>query len=158
MSENITYDWYYDSTENKILSVIKNYDEVVGEFSLIIGKGYPNQLYVDIDEKYQGRGYSTILVKNFCDYIYYNWNSRKGDYILTDNNRKNRPYIELDQDMLIFIDTDASENSRGASFWRKIGMNNARYATKSSDSKRYNESNGYELSITLRDLLLQPKK
>ena len=37
MSENITYDWYYDSTENKILSVIKNYDEVVGEFSLIIG-------------------------------------------------------------------------------------------------------------------------
>ena len=55
MSENITYDWYYDSTENKILSVIKNYDEVVGEFSLIIGKGYPNQLYVDIDEKYQKR-------------------------------------------------------------------------------------------------------
>lgn len=28
--------------------------------------------------------------------------------ILTDNNRKSRPYIELDQDMLIYIDADVS--------------------------------------------------
>ena len=27
MAENITYDWYYDSREKKISSVIKNYNE-----------------------------------------------------------------------------------------------------------------------------------
>jgi len=37
-------------------------------------------------------------------------------YILTDNNRKSRPYIELDQDMLIYIDADVSGNSKGPSF------------------------------------------
>jgi hypothetical protein len=38
MTEHITYDWYYDSREKKISSVIKNYDEIIGEFSLILGK------------------------------------------------------------------------------------------------------------------------
>ena len=37
-------------------------------------------------------------------------------YILTDNNRKSRPYIELDQDMLIYIDADVSWNSKARLF------------------------------------------
>jgi len=38
-------------------------------------------------------------------------------------------------------------------FWRKIGMTPSRYATKSSHSRRTVDSYGYELSITLRNLL-----
>lgn len=157
MAENITYDWYYDSREKKISSVIKNYNEIIGEFSLIIGKGFPHQLYVDVDENFQGRRYSSILLKNFHEYVYYNWNNSRGMYILTDNNRKSRPYIELDQDMLIYIDSDVSGNSKGPSFWRKIGMTPSRYATKSSHSRRTVDSYGYELSITLRNLLQKIK-
>jgi GNAT superfamily N-acetyltransferase len=157
MAEHITYDWYYDSREKKISSIIKNYDEIIGEFSLILGKGFPNQLYIDVDEQYQGRRYSSILLKNFHEYIYYNWNNSRGMYILTDNNRASRPYIELDQDMLIYIDSDVSGNSRGPSFWRKIGMTPSRYSTKSSHSRRTVDSYGYELSITLRKLLQKIK-
>ena len=57
---------------------------------------------------FNGRRYSCILLKNFHEYVYYNWNNSRGMYILTDNNRKSRPYIELDQDMLIYIDADVS--------------------------------------------------
>ena len=65
-------------------------------------------------------------------------------YILTDNNRASRPYAQFDQNMMLYIDSDASGNSRGSSFWRKIGLLPVR------DSDEYN---GYELSISLRDLL-----
>ena len=151
MSEYITYDWYYDSRERKISSVIKNYDKTVGEFSLILGKtgrmssgGFPPQLYVDVDEKYQGRGYSNILLKNFHDFLYYSWNSSQEMYILTDNNRASRPYTQFDKNVMLYIDSDVSGNSRGSSFWRKIGM----LPVGESD-----EYNGYELSISLKDLL-----
>ena len=106
---------------------------------------------------FNGRRYSSILLKNFHEYVYYNWNNSRGMYILTDNNRKSRPYIELDQDMLIYIDADVSGNSKGPSFWRKIGMTPSRYATKSSHSRRTVDSYGYELSITLRNLLQKIK-
>jgi hypothetical protein len=151
MSEYITYDWYYDSRARKISSVIKNRDDIVGEFSLILGKtgrmssgGYPPQLYVDVDEKYQGRGYSNILLKNFHDFVYYSWNSSQEMYILTDNNRASRPYTQFDKNVMLYIDSDASMNSRGSSFWRKIGM---------MPVGEYDEYNGYELSISLKDLL-----
>ena len=151
MSEYITYDWYYDSRERKISSVIKNYDKIVGEFSLILGKtgrmssgGFPPQLYVDVDEKYQGRGYSNILLKNFHDFLYYSWNSSQEMYILTDNNRASRPYTQFDKNVMLYIDSDVSGNSRGSSFWRKIGM---------LPVGEFDEYNGYELSISLKDLL-----
>jgi hypothetical protein len=151
MTEYITYDWYYDSRARKVSSIIKNYDEIVGEFSLVLGKsgrmssgGFPPQLYVDVDERYQGRGYSNILLKNFHDFVYYSWNSSQEMYILTDNNRASRPYAQFDQNMMLYIDSDVSGNSRGSSFWRKIGLLPVR------DSDEYN---GYELSISLRDLL-----
>jgi len=151
MAEYITYDWYYNSRSRKVSSIIKDHDEIVGEFTLILGKsgrmssgGYPPQLHVEVNENYQRRGYSNILLKNFHDFVYYSWNSMQEMYILTDNNRKSRPYVKLDQNMMLYIDTDASENSRGSSFWRKIGLLPVR------DSDEYN---GYELSISLRDLL-----
>ena len=154
MTEYITYEWYYDSRARKISSVIKDHDEIVGAFTLTLMRGdYPPQLSVDIEEEYQGRNFSKILLKNFHNYIYYNWNNSRGVYILTDNNRKSRPYIELDQDMLIYIDTDASGNSRGSSWWRHIvGMAHSRYASNAAHSRR-NVDAGYELNITLRDLL-----
>jgi hypothetical protein len=45
---------------------------------------------------------------------------------------------------MLYIDSDASMNSRGSSFWRKIGM---------LPVGEYDEYNGYELSISLKDLL-----
>ena len=46
-------------------------------------------------------------------------------YILTDNNRKSRPYIELDQDMLIYIDADVSGNSNSGSLVNGPTFNSA---------------------------------
>lgn len=157
-SSNITFDWYYDSREKYIYSVMKDNDVIVGEFSLSVAKNIPYQLRVNIDEKYQGKKYSNVLLENFYYYIYYNWNNKKGLYILTDNNRSSRPCIELDPDMLIYIDSDVSANKSGPSFWRKIGMTPARYSSKSYYSQRKVDSYGYELSITLRDLLIQINK
>lgn len=158
MSQNITFDWYYDSREKHIYSIMKDNDVIVGEFSLSVSKNMPYQLRINIDEEYQGKRYSNVLLQNFYNYVYYNWNDRKGVYILTDNNRSSRPYIELDQDMLIYIDSDVSVNQSGPSFWRKIGMKPARYSSKSKYSQRNVDSYGYELSITLRDLLIQINK
>lgn len=110
MSQNITFDWYYDSREKHIYSIMKDNDVIVGEFSLSVSKNMPYQLRINIDEEYQGKRYSNVLLQNFYNYVYYNWNDRKGVYILTDNNRSSRPYIELDQDMLIYIDSDVSVN------------------------------------------------
>lgn len=154
MAENITYDWYYDSRARKVSSIIKKKDEIVGEFSLILGKtgkmssgssvGCPPQLYVDVDEKYHIPRFSNILLKNFHDFIYYSWNSSQEMYILTDNNRESRPYVQFDRNMMLYIDIEVGANSCGPSLWRNIGLLPVR------DSDEYN---GYKLSISLRDLL-----
>lgn len=151
MASNITYEWYYDSKGKKISSFIKDNDIIIGEFSLHLGKpgsmssgGYPSQLYIEISEEYQGQGYSNILLKNFHDYVYYSWDTRQQLYIVTDNSKSLRPYAQLDDNMILYIDSDVSSNERGSSFWRNIGLRPV---------KKTDLYHGYELSISLKNLL-----
>ncbi len=133
---------YYDGAFKLISELYNENEELIGYFSLNFYDQY--QLDVDIREEYQGRGLSKILLKNFALYLL---NCKKGDkYILCDNINFR---ILSDYDILA-IDTDASENSKGSSWWSKIGLIDNRYYNRYQSIISYK---GYEKIITLGELL-----
>ena len=140
--ENYTAKVYYDGRFKLTSELYNSREELIGYFSLNFYDQY--QLEVDICEEYQGRGLSKVLLNNFAIYLL---NCKKGDkYILFDSNT---PRILNDYDILA-IDSDASENSNGKSWWSKIGMIENRYYDRKNPKITYK---GYEKIITLGDLL-----
>jgi hypothetical protein len=66
---------------------------------------------------------------------------------------KYRNILDISYNTILYIDTDASENENGDSYWRNvIGMNENRYYENRKGSRKIN-GKGYEMSITLEKLI-----
>jgi len=105
----------------------------IGRFSLdgyklnneFFDTGNTISMNINVDEEYQGKGYSKIMMRCMIDKIY-------------------KEYPNIRQDQLLFIDADASNG-----FWSHVGMKPNRYY---SSTLREYEGRGYELYITFREL------
>lgn len=122
----------------------------LGYFSLNITTPY--DLSVNIDENYQDKKLANELLK-----IFYIIVTRR--YVGADVNGNNMYVFEngitlRDSDMLA-IDTDASANSRGKSFWDHIGMKPNRHYDRQNPNY---ELRGYEKTIPLKELLTRIEK
>lgn len=109
--------------------------EIIGVFKLSKNATGINNLQTYIIEEYQGRGYSWILLYIFFKFI-----------------ENNKPNILRDEDMLL-IDTDASYNENGVSYWEKIGLKESRHAYY--ESKLNFPLAGYEKSIDYRNFRIK---
>lgn len=125
--------------------------DIIGEFSLNLYTPY--QLEVSIDDNFQGMGLSTQLLKNFGEFF---GEAKNGKYKVVGIQKDVEIKIILDENVLLAIDTDASMNDKGQSWWEKIGMVVNRHS--SSSSRRCIDITGYEKIITLKDLLLTISK
>ena len=125
--------------------------DIIGEFSLNLYTPY--QLEVSIDDNFQGMGLSKQLLKNFGDFF---GEAKNGKYKVIGIQKDVEIKIILDENVLLAIDTDASMNDKGQSWWEKIGMVVNRYG--SSSTKRYIDIAGYEKIIRLKDLLITISK
>ena len=125
--------------------------DIIGEFSLNIYTPY--QLEVSIDDNFQGMGLSTQLLKNFGEFF---GEAKNGKYKVVGIQKDVEMKIILDENVLLAIETDASMNDKGQSWWEKIGMVVNRHS--SSSSRRCIDITGYEKIITLKDLLLTISK
>jgi hypothetical protein len=103
----------------------------IGEFKLSKNDGI-NTLNAFINDEYQGKGYSWILLYCFFTFI---------------NNNKKRILRGVD---LLVIDTDASFNDIGDSYWEKLGLTKSRYADYPTKSRF--PLAGYEKSIQYKTL------
>ena len=161
MHKRLIYKCFYDVKYNKIRSqVICEKDDiskncksgdVIGEFSLNLYTPY--QLEVSIEDNFQGFGLSTHLLHNFAEFIGY---PKDGKYNVIGIQEGIEIKIILNENVLLAIDTDASRNDKGQSWWEKIGMVENRYS--SSSSRRSIDIKGYEKIITLKELLLTISK
>jgi hypothetical protein len=152
---------FYDAKFNKIRSrLICDKDDlsknckrgdIIGEFSLNLYTPY--QLEVSIDDNFQGMGLSTVLLRNFGDFF---GKAKNGKYKIFGIEKDIEIKIILDENVLLAIDTDASINDKGQSWWEKIGMVVNRYSN--SSSKRCIDIVGYEKIIRLKDLLITISK
>ena len=86
--DNVNRERYRASLKDKL-------NEEVGYFEIDIKS--PRELSIEIDEKYQGKGYTKKLINKLCKYLHTN--------------------EKLSLDDKLYIDTDASTG-----FWEKIGM------------------------------------
>jgi len=125
--------------------------DIIGEFSLNLYTPY--QLEVSIDDNFQGMGLSTKLLKNFGEFF---GEAKNGKYKVVGIQKDVEIKIILDENVLLAIDTDASMNDKGQSWWEKIGMVINRHS--SSSSRRCIDITGYEKIITLKDLLITISK
>ena len=125
--------------------------DIIGEFSLNLYTPY--QLEVSIDDNFQGMGLSTQLLKNFGEFF---GEAKNGKYKVVGIQKDVEIKIILDENVLLAIDTDASMNDKGQSWWEKIGMVVNRHS--SSSSRRCIDITGYEKIITLKDLLITISK
>lgn len=152
---------FYDAKFNKIRSQLicdkddlsKNCKrgDIIGEFSLNLYTPY--QLEVSIDDNFQGMGLSTVLLHNFGEFF---GKAKNGKYKIIGIEKDVEIKIILDENVLLAIDTDASTNDKGQSWWEKIGMVVNRYSN--SSSKRCIDIVGYEKIIRLKDLLITISK
>jgi hypothetical protein len=152
---------FYDIQFNKIRSQLicdkddlsKNCKsrDIIGEFSLNLYTPY--QLEVSIDDNFQGMGLSTVLLRNFRQFF---GKAKNGKYNVIGIQKDVEIKIILDENVLLAIDTDASINDKGQSWWEKIGMVVNRYSN--SSSKRCIDIVGYEKIIRLKDLLITISK
>jgi hypothetical protein len=159
--ENLMQRCFYDIQYSKIRSqLICNKDDlsrncksgdVIGEFSLNLY--VPYQLEVSIEDNFQGMGLSTVLLKNFGEFF---GRVNDGKYKVVGIQKDIEIKIILDENVLLAIDTDASANEKGQSWWEKIGMVENRHS--STSSKRCIDITGYEKIIRLKDLLLTISK
>jgi len=119
----------------------------LGHFTLNISRPY--DLSVSLDHDYQGLGLSKKLLELF----YYVITRR---HYQTDRNGNNVYVFEngitLNDSNILTIDTDASSNTRGVSFWNYIGMKPNRHYDRRNPNY---ESRGYEKTITLKDILIR---
>ena len=113
--------------------ILKDINEDIGYFE-ISGEGFDTgktmSMGIEVDENYQGKGYSKFMIKKLCEFI-------RIDY----PNIRDQQYL--------YIDTDASEG-----FWNKIGMeSNPTYDMENPDNIN-KEGSGYESRITFKNLEL----
>ena len=159
--EGLIYKCFYDIQFSKIRSQIicekddvsKNCKsgDVIGEFSLNLYTPY--QLEVSIEDNFQGMGLSTVLLLNFADFLGV---PKDGKYKVVDMQKDIEIKIILNENVCLAIDTDASMNDKGQSWWEKIGMVENRYS--SASSRRCIDIEGYEKITTLKELLLTISK
>jgi len=122
--------------ESSISSIIIMNNKEVGYFKLTKNIDGVYTLSISIDDDYQNKGYSLILLKNFCIFM-----------------NKFRNILDISYNTILYIATDSSENVNGDSYWRNIiGMNDNRYYETSRGSRKI-KGKGYELSITLEKLI-----
>lgn len=148
---------YYDIAKNKIMSqLVCEYDinlkykqgDVIGTFSLNMYK--PFELRVYIDDNFKGFGLSTVLLHNFANFL--GKSNKEGIYTVVGEQQGVKITIELNENVFLAIDIDASANERGKSWWGKIGMVDNRHCN--SASSRCIDITGYAKIITLKDLLI----
>ena len=154
---------FYDIRFSKIRSQLKIGEELIGEFSLNLYSPY--QLEVFISDKFQGQGLSTKLLQNFGKFFCDAKDETKDEKYNVVGIQTNVEFkididekvkIVIDDNVILAIDTDASANEKGQSWWTKIGMVDNRH--RSSSSRRFIDSAGYEKTITLRELLINISK
>jgi hypothetical protein len=121
---------------------------VIGTFSLNMNE--PFELRVYIDDNFKGLGLSTVLLHNFANFL--GKSNKNGIYKVVEEQNGVKITIELNENVILAIDIDASANERGKSWWGKIGMVDNRHCN--SASSRCIDITGYEKIITLRDLLI----
>ena len=90
-------------------------------------------IFVDTEER--NKGISRVLLTSVIDNL----------TLKLENIGFHRDYIP---NVLLHIDTDASWNDDGKSFWEYIGMIDARYANRKSFLPYW----GYEKEITIEDI------
>ena len=149
---------YYDVAMNKIMSqLVCDHDDinlkckrgdVIGKFSLNMYT--PFELRVFIDDNFKGLGLSTVILHNFANFL--GKSNKEGIYTVVGEQQGVKITIELNENVFLAIDIDASANERGKSWWGKIGMVDNRHCN--SASSRCIDITGYEKIITLKDLLI----
>ena len=159
--QNLISRCFYDIKFSKIRSQIicdkedlsKNCKsrDVIGEFSLNMYTPY--QLEVSIEDNFQGMGLSTILLHNFRNFF---GKAKDGKYNIVGIQKDIDIKVIIDENVLLAIDTDASWNNKGQSWWEKIGMVENRH--NNTSSRRCIDITGYEKIIRLKDLLLTISK
>tara|TARA_B100000408_G_C10215705_1_gene188884 strand:+ start:160 stop:654 length:495 start_codon:yes stop_codon:yes gene_type:complete len=111
-------------------------DDIIGSFS-IEGKGIKHQfdsgvtndMHIYIENCFQGKGLSKIMIKHMIDKIY-------------------EDIPDMNREQMIFIDADASDG-----FWDKIGMvESKRYGYNRTPKYYEREGAGYEKYITINKL------
>jgi len=136
METFVEYENKNSLSESTISSIIIIAGESVGYFKLTKNIDGVYTLSIEIEDDYQNKGYSLILLKNFCIFM-----------------KKYRNILDISYNTILYIDTDASENENGDSYWRNIiGMNENRYYENRRGSRKIN-GKGYEMSITLEKLI-----
>jgi len=136
METFVEYENKNSLSESTISSIIIIAGESVGYFKLTKNIDGVYTLSIEIEDDYQNKGYSLILLKNFCIFM-----------------KKYRNILDISYNTILYIDTDASENENGDSYWRHvIGMNENRYYENRRGSRKIN-GKGYEMSITLEKLI-----
>ena len=121
--------------ERLIQLVLKNGD-IIGEFGITgnginhqFDSGETNSITIRIEDKYQGFGYSKIMIRYMIDMIY-------------------NDIPDMNGDQMLFIDADASDG-----FWDRIGMRESkRYGYNRSPRYTNREGAGYEKYITINDI------
>ena len=156
-TEGLVKRCYYDIAMNKIMSqLVCDHDDinlkckrgdVIGKFSLNMYA--PFELRVYIDDNFKGLGLSTVLLHNFANFL---GKPKNGIYKVVGEQKGVEITIELNENVFLAIDIDASANERGKSWWEKIGMVDNRHCN--SASSRCIDIIGYEKIITLKDLLI----
>jgi len=112
--------------------------DIVGSFSIEgsgenhqFDSGNTNDMSISIEDEYQGKSFTKIMVKNMVDKIY-----------------EDIPEMIDKGDQMLFIDADASEG-----FWDKIGMKESkRYGYNRNPRYAKREGAGYEKFITINKL------
>ena len=121
------YQVYNNEKGTMYTSRVLKDNEEIGTFE-IYGPGFDTgktmALNIYIEDEYQGKGLSKILIQNMCTFLI-----------------KNVKDIRMDQ--LLYIDADASDG-----FWEHIGMKPNKYYI----TRRNLEGAGYELGFTFADL------
>ena len=106
---NNEYNFTVNKSKNNLyVNCLKN-KIIIGSFNIYSEKlfisGYTHSLSISIEEEYQNIGLSNYLIYFMVEYILFHNNC-----------------LNIDMDMLFYIDTDASSG-----FWDYIGMSLNRY-------------------------------
>ena len=134
--QNIAINYCYtDINKNHTITINNSTGIELGYFTL--GQNINTfTLNISVDEEYQHKGLSRVMIAAMILYLE------------TETN------LNIRYDQLLFIDTDASWNNEGTSFWDSIGMTECRFNKPERVSMRKMpfDGAGYEKKITYRKL------